>query len=253
MPCLMYDPWPAPFNTRVTNMPLRRLRILLLPAMLLPVIPGAAQQTSLQTDQQQYGYAVGTRIAAQLMAQFGQGESGIDMQALAAGISDMINGAELLMSDEEAIRVIEDRQLALQRNAEARAQSAARQGEAWRAENRKRAGVTQTESGLQYSVIRSGEASAPSPGPDDTVVVHYRGTFLDGTEFDSSYSRGVPVTFPLNGIIPGWQEALQLMRAGDRWNVVIPPELAYGPSGSGTIGPNETLLFEIELIEVKGG
>lgn len=92
------------------------------------------------------------------------------------------------------------------------------------------------------------------PGPDDTVVVHYRGTLIDGTEFDSSHSRGVPATFPLSGIIPGWKEILQLMRPGDKWNVVIPPELAYGERGAGAnIGPNETLIFEIELLEVKKG
>ena len=229
------------------------VRTLLLPVMLVLCTTAAAQQTSLQTNQQKYGYAVGTRIAAQLMAQFSQDGSGIDMQALAAGISDVVNGGSRLMTDEEAFQIIENRQAAVQQEAEARAEAVAMAGAEWRAENRKQDGVSQTESGLQYSVIISGEASAPSPGPDDTVVVHYRGTFLDGTEFDSSYSRGVPATFSLNGIIPGWQEALQLMRAGDKWNVVIPPELAYGPRGSGAIGPNETLLFEIELLEVKGG
>ncbi len=229
------------------------VRTLLLPVMLVLCTTAAAQQTSLQTDQQKYGYAVGTRIAAQLMAQFSQDGSGIDMQALAAGISDVVNGGSRFMTDEEAFQIIENRQAAAQQEAEARAEAVAMAGAEWRAENRKQEGVSQTESGLQYSVVTSGEASAPSPGPDDTVVVHYRGTFLDGTEFDSSYSRGVPATFSLNGIIPGWQEALQLMRAGDKWNVVIPPELAYGPRGSGAIGPNETLLFEIELLEVKGG
>lgn len=229
------------------------VRTLLLPVMLVLCTTAAAQQTSLQTDQQKYGYAVGTRIAAQLMAQFSQDGSGIDMQALAAGISDVVNGGSRLMTDEEAFQIIENRQAAAQQEAAVWAEAVAMAGAEWRAENRKQEGVSQTESGLQYSVITSGEDSAPSPGPDDTVVVHYRGTFLDGTEFDSSYSRGVPATFSLNGIIPGWQEALQLMRAGDKWNVVIPPELAYGPRGSGAIGPNETLLFEIELLEVKGG
>ncbi len=234
-------------------MPPYCFRALSLSVMLALCTTATAQQTSLQTDQQKYGYAVGTRVAAQLMAQFSQDGTGIDMQALAAGISDVINGGNRLMTDEEAIRVIETRQTAMQQEAEARAEAVAIAGAEWRAENRSKAGVSQTDSGLQYSIIGSGEATAPSPGPDDTVVVHYRGTFLDGTEFDSSYSRGVPATFSLNGIIPGWKEALQLMRAGDKWNVVIPPELAYGPRGSGAIGPNETLVFEIELLEVKGG
>ena len=213
-----------------------------------------AQQVALETDIQKYSYAVGTRIAAQLLGQFGNNDADVDMKALAAGINDTVNGGDRLMTDEEAVAIIQSRQQAIEAEASAAAGAATAEGAAWREENAKVEGVTQTDSGLQYSVISSGNEGAPSPGPSDTVVVHYRGTLLDGTEFDSSYSRGVPATFPLNGIIPGWKEVLQLMRAGDKWNVVIPPELAYGERGAGgAIGPNQTLLFEIELIEVKGG
>ena len=230
----------------------------ILPVVLIVGLASAlsaqAQQVPLETEVQKYSYAVGTRIAAQLLGQFGNDTAEVDMKALAAGISDTVNGGDRMMTDEEAVAVIQSRQQALEAEAAEAASEAAAAGAAWREENAKVEGVTQTESGLQYSVVSSAAESAPSPGPSDTVVVHYRGTLLDGTEFDSSYSRGVPATFPLSGIIPGWKEVLQLMRAGDKWNVVIPPELAYGERGAGgQIGPNETLLFEIELIEVKGG
>ena len=123
-------------------------------------------------------------------------------------------------------------------------------GETFRAEYSQRQGGMATASGLQYRVIETGEGR--SPGPADTVVVHYVGRLIDGTEFDSSRARGTPATFSLGGIIPGWKEALQLMHEGDVWEAVIPSELAYGARGAGTsIGPNETLVFEIELISVK--
>ena len=132
----------------------------------------------------------------------------------------------------------------------AAAETGQSRGEAFQVEYSQRQGVVVTASGLQYRVIETGEGR--SPGPADTVVVHYVGQLIDGTEFDSSRSRGTPATFSLGGIIPGWQEALQLMREGDIWEVVIPSELAYGAQGTGaSIGPNETLVFEIELISVK--
>jgi FKBP-type peptidyl-prolyl cis-trans isomerase len=111
--------------------------------------------------------------------------------------------------------------------------------------------VKSLESGLQYKVLKSGDG--PSPKAEDTVTVHYRGTLTDGTEFDSSYKRGEPATFPVNGVIAGWTEALQLMKVGDRWQLVIPSELAYGERGTpgGPIGPNATLVFEVELLGIK--
>ncbi len=113
-------------------------------------------------------------------------------------------------------------------------------------------GPTTTESGLQYTVLREGDGA--KPGPDARVVVHYRGTLTDGSEFDSSYERGSPANFRVNGVVPGFGEALQLMSVGSQYRVVIPPELAYGESGAGdVIGPNETLIFEIELLEIVGG
>jgi FKBP-type peptidyl-prolyl cis-trans isomerase FklB len=125
-----------------------------------------------------------------------------------------------------------------------------KRGEAYLAENRRKPGVKTLDSGVQYKVIKEG--SGKSPKPTDTVSVHYRGTLIDGTEFDSSYKHGGPATFPVKGVIPGWQQVLPLMKEGGKLEVAIPSAVAYGESGAGrAIGPNETLLFEIELIAVK--
>ena len=112
--------------------------------------------------------------------------------------------------------------------------------------------MVETESGIQYTIIESGNANGPHPNATDTVVVHYEGRLVNGKVFDSSIARDVPATFPLNGVIPGWTEGLQLMRPGDKWEFVLPPELAYGERGAGgDIGPNATLIFTVELIEIK--
>ncbi len=212
----------------------------------------SAQELSLDTDEKKYSYAVGTRLAQQLLQQFGGKDGDMDMQSLAAGITDAVTGATLKMTDEEAIAAIDAKQQARLAAAMEQANVATEKGDAFRAENAKNDGVTETDSGLQYTVINSGDTSGQNPSTSSTVMVHYRGTLIDGTEFDSSYSRGEPATFSLTGIIPGWGEALQLMRPGDKWSVVIPPELAYGERGAGPqIGPNETLVFEIELLEIK--
>ena len=123
-------------------------------------------------------------------------------------------------------------------------------GQAFLSENKAKEGVKTTGSGLQYKVEKQGDGATPSP--QSTVVVHYRGTLLDGTEFDSSYARDQPATLPLNGVIKGWQEGLQLMPTGSKYRFFIPSELAYGERGAGSkIGPNETLIFDVELLEIK--
>ena len=130
------------------------------------------------------------------------------------------------------------------------AQTALEKGQAFLAENAKKPGVQQTASGLQYLVENPGEGTAPKSS--DTVKVNYRGTLLDGTEFDSSYKRNEPIEFPLNGVIPGWTEGLQLIKPGGKIRLFIPSNLAYGPRGAGgVIGPDETLIFDVELLEVK--
>ncbi|MEO1251392.1 MAG: FKBP-type peptidyl-prolyl cis-trans isomerase [Pseudomonadota bacterium] len=117
--------------------------------------------------------------------------------------------------------------------------------------NAEKEGVNTTDTGLQYEVLRTGDEGAASPSARSTVEVHYQGTLLNGTEFDSSYSRGQPIEFPLNRVIPGWTEGVQLMRVGDKFRFFVPPDLAYGASGKGPIGPNELLIFEVELLDVK--
>jgi FKBP-type peptidyl-prolyl cis-trans isomerase len=122
-------------------------------------------------------------------------------------------------------------------------------GNEYRDKNKKTAGVVELKSGVQYRVIKKGNGKKPSA--TDTVKVHYKGTLVDGKEFDSSYKRNEPMTFPVNGVIRGWQEILPMMPVGSTWNVVIPPEMAYGPRGQGAIGPNSTLVFDIELLSIK--
>jgi len=129
-------------------------------------------------------------------------------------------------------------------------QSKSASGEAFMAENAARAEVTTTDSGLQYEVLTEG--TGPKPEATDTVVTHYHGTLTDGTVFDSSVERGSPASFPVNRVIPGWTEALQMMGVGSKWRLVVPPELAYGERGAGgAIPPNATLVFEVELLEIQ--
>lgn len=134
----------------------------------------------------------------------------------------------------------------------AMSQSALEKGKAFLEENAAKEGVKVTESGLQYKVLTEGDAAGKSPAATDTVEVHYRGTLIDGTEFDSSYKRGETLSFPLNRVIPGWTEGMQLMKEGAKYQFFIPSHLAYGPQGAGgIIGPNETLIFEVELVKVR--
>ena len=122
-------------------------------------------------------------------------------------------------------------------------------GKAFLQTNKKNKGIVETKSGLQYKIVNAG--AGVKPKADSEVQVHYRGTLIDGTEFDSSYKRGQPVSFKLNQVISGWQEALQLMSKGSKWQIFVPSNLAYGPAGAGPIGPNETLIFDVELLDVK--
>ncbi|MEM9168460.1 MAG: FKBP-type peptidyl-prolyl cis-trans isomerase [Pseudomonadota bacterium] len=155
------------------------------------------------------------------------------------GAGAAIGPNEALIFDVELLNVISP-----ERNLE--------KAQAFLEENGAEEGVEVTESGLQYTVLESGPDDGASPSADNQVTVHYKGTLLDGTEFDSSYSRGQPATFPLNGVIPGWTEGVQLMSVGDKFRFFIPPALAYGERGAGArIGPNEALIFDVELIEVK--
>ena len=179
-------------------------------------------------------------------------ELGIDLkgQELELAPEMLLQGVKDAMSDNKALVKHSERRKALKQIKEQRAQRNLEQSQAYLADKAKQEGVVTLESGLQYKEIRAGEGKTPQA--TDSVEVNYRGTLIDGSEFDSSYKRGKPATFPVNKVIKGWQEALQLMKEGAKWELYIPPELAYGKLGrQKTIPPNSALVFEVELISVK--
>ena len=181
-------------------------------------------------------------------------ELNVDM--LSQGVRDTIEGNDTRLSQEELDSVmqgfVKDMEAAQQDQAQEQARSNQDKGEQFLAENKDKEGVETTDSGLQYKVLEEGDG--PTPSKSDSVTVHYTGELIDGTVFDSSRERGEPVTFPVDAVIPGWTEALQLMKEGAKYELYIPADLAYGERGAGAqIGPNETLIFDVELIEVDDG
>ncbi len=200
-------------------------------------------QTTLESDQEKLSYGLGMMISDRVLSNYGE----IDYDLLIEGMKAQSAGGETLISIEEVQALLQAQQ---QQQAAAKAAQAAEAGKAFLAENAARDGVTVTDTGLQYEVLTEGDG--PMPSLEDTVSVHYVGTLTDGREFDSSIARGEPASFPLKGVIPGWTEALQLMKVGSKNRLVIPSELAYGERGAGQlIGPGEVLVFEVELLEIK--
>ena len=201
------------------------------------------------TDDEKGSYAIGDQIGTNIKEQFGES---IDAPSLIRGINDAIADNDRAMSPDE---LAEARNQMIEKAQEKTRTGQARteqEGREFLTNNGTRPEVTTTESGLQYEILSSGDPSGAQPIPTDTVVTHYHGTLIDGTVFDSSVQRGVPAEFALNRVISGWTEALQLMRPGDKYKLYLPPELAYGERGAGqTIGPNATLVFEVELLEIK--
>jgi FKBP-type peptidyl-prolyl cis-trans isomerase len=178
----------------------------------------------------------------------------VDPAIFSQGLSDALAGGKTRLTQEEVRAAISEMQAEIRgKQAEARSkamQEGKQAGEAFLADNKKKEGVVTLPSGLQYKIVKEGTGKKPSL--EDTVVCQYRGTLIDGTEFDSSYKRGQPATFPVKGVIKGWTEALQLMPVGSTWMLYIPSELAYGEQGAGgTIGPNATLIFQVELVSIK--
>jgi FKBP-type peptidyl-prolyl cis-trans isomerase FklB len=208
-----------------------------------------AESADLKDSKQKLSYAIGTEIGGNLKRQ----GVDIDPKAFAAGLADALTG-KLQLSDADIKAALNAARtdLIAKQQAKLQADAAANQraGDAFLAENAKKEGVTTTVSGLEYKVLTPG--TGRTPGPKDTVKVHYKGTFPDGTLFDSSIERGEPVTFQVDGVIAGWTEALQLMKEGAKYQLVIPPKLAYGAAGAGDrIGPNQVLVFEVELIDIE--
>lgn len=218
--------------------------------------PAVAEAPALDTAEQRLSYMVGSNMAKQ----FKRDDVAIDLEALKLGIEDAMADKESRLSQEVIQQTIitlqeraqkrqQEQQAALEKERAEQGEKNKTEGEAYLAANAAKEGVVTTESGLQYKELVAGEGEKAEYS--DTVTVHYKGTLIDGTEFDSSYSRNEPATFPVAGVIPGWTEALQLMDVGDKWEVTIPADLAYGERGAGAnIGPNATLVFEVELLSV---
>jgi FKBP-type peptidyl-prolyl cis-trans isomerase len=218
--------------------------------------PGAAGPLALDTPAETLGYSLGLRIGSRIAADFKEHDPPVDPAALARGLADAVLGAPPRL-DEQRIRTtlqaFDARMRQRQDEFERRMVQAAKVNLAKATEfaraNASKPGIVTRKSGLQYEVLREG--SGPSPTPQDSVVAHYRGTHLDGSEFDATDPQGEPTTFPLQGVVAGWQEALPLMKAGSKWRIYIPPDLGYGAEGSPpVIEPNEFLIFEIELVKV---
>lgn len=197
----------------------------------------------LATESDKFSYALGMMIGERVLKQYGE----VDYEKLLDGMKAQHQDLETLMDVNQAGQALADYQ---QKTDQAKGAEAIAKGEAYLKSNAEIEGVTVTESGLQYSVVT--ESDGAKPQATDSVTVHYQGTLLDGTEFDSSYSRGEPATFQLNQVIPGWTEGVQLMNEGSKFKFVIPYQLAYGERGAGAnIGPFETLIFEVELIKIN--
>lgn len=207
-------------------------------------------KVELKTTQDSVSYAIGTSIGTNLKQQ----KVDVNVDVLASGIRHVIDSAQLMLTEEQAQSVMmafQQRMMAKQQEeANAAGDKNRKDGEAFLATNKNKEGIKVTASGLQYKVIKMG--NGPKPKADQTVTVHYRGTLIDGTEFDSSYKRDEPATFGVGQVIGGWTEALQLMPVGSKWELYIPSTLAYGDRGAGqSIPPGATLIFEVELLSVK--
>jgi len=205
----------------------------------------AQEKVVLKDQKDKISYILGMDIGNNLKKQ----SVSVNPKVFAKGMEDALAGSKSLLTEQE----VQETMMAFQKEMIAKQAEVAKknkaEGEAFLAENKKKEGVKALPSGLQYKVIKAGTGKKPKS--NDMVTVNYRGTLIDGTEFDSSYKRGQPATFQVNGVIPGWTEALQLMEEGAKWQLFIPSNLVYGERGQGPIGPNSTLIFEVELISIQ--
>ncbi|MDA8434114.1 MAG: FKBP-type peptidyl-prolyl cis-trans isomerase [Nitrospiraceae bacterium] len=208
------------------------------------------EQSPLKDKKDKLSYSIGLDVGNALKRQ------GVDvnMDVMMRGVKDAVSGGKKLLTDEEVRDTMTEfsKELAAKKAEETKkiGEENKKAGETFLAENTKKEGVKTLPNGLQYKIITEGKGE--SPKASDTVTVNYKGTFIDGKEFDSSYKRGKPATFAVKGVIPGWTEALQMMKVGSKWELFIPPALAYGERGAGgVIGPEQTLIFEVELLSIK--
>jgi len=205
---------------------------------------------ALQTQKDKVSYAIGMNIGRNLH----KDSIDVDPNLLLQGMKDAMAGGKTLLTDDEAKSAMMALQNDLRQKQEAKAQQAGetnkKEGEAFLATNKTKEGVVTLPSGLEYKILKEG--TGPKPTASDSVVCNYKGAFLDGTEFDSSYKRGEPATFPVGQVIKGWTEALELMPVGSKWQLFVPSDLAYGQHGAGAdIPPNATLIFEVELLSIQ--
>jgi FKBP-type peptidyl-prolyl cis-trans isomerase FklB len=212
--------------------------------------PSVSQPGDLKTDKDKASYAVGLNVGKSLQ----RDSIDVDPNIVAQGMKDALAGGKVLMTDDEAKAAMVALKAAARKNQEAKMAQAGeankKEGDAFLAVNKAKEGVVTLPSGLQYKILTVG--TGPQPTASDTVVCNYKGTFLDGKEFDASSKHGGPSTFPVRGVIRGWTEALQLMPVGSKWQLFVPADLAYGPNGyGGVIGPNTALVFEVELVSIK--
>ena len=219
-------------------------------AFLNPDAVLAQAEKALKTENDKISYSIGLSIGQRMKAQ----GVNVDPTMVAQGLRDGLKGNKPKLTNQEmsaVMQAFQKKQQARQAEMQQAAGSKNRkEGEMFLLGNKKNKGVVTTASGLQYQIMKTGKGKTPKA--TDTISAHYRGTLIDGKEFDSSYKRGQPATFPVNGVIKGWQEALQLMTVGSKWKIWVPSDLGYGSRGAGAmIGPDATLIFEIELLEIK--
>ncbi len=214
----------------------------MLATVLVAAQVSAQDSAAFKTPKEKLSYALGMDLGLSLQKQAIE----VDPAVFAQALKDSLSGGKTLLTEEEARATITALQTEMREKFVAKNK---KEGEDFMAQNKTKEGVVALPSGLQYKILKEGTGKKPTL--DDTVVCNYRGTLVDGTEFDSSYKRNQPASFPLKGVIKGWTEALQLMPVGSRWQLFIPPELAYGDRGAGTISPDSTLIFEVELISIQ--
>ena len=221
------------------------IRSILMPSLLL-CFSALVQAIELDSLEKRFSYTLGVSVGQQLKE---QGVT-VDSAAFSAAVQDVISGRDLQLTADQMIQAMQESKAARDMETQKQGQAALEAGKNFLAENKGKPGVVELPSGVQYIELQAGDGESPTA--DSEVTVHYRGSFLNGEEFDSSYSRGKPTSFKLNGVIAGFRESITHMKPGAKWKVFIPSELAYGTAGAGgTIGPNETLVFDIELISVQ--
>lgn len=230
---------------------MKRSLVIIMSMLLAAGTAFGEEKQALTTQKEKLSYAIGIDMGTSLK----KNAIDVDTDVLFRGIKDALSGGKQLMTEQELKETIQAAQKELaakqQEKTKALAEKNKKEGEEFLAANKKKKGVKALPSGLQYKVITEGKGKMPKA--TDTVTVNYKGMLIDGTEFDSSFKRNEPATFPVSGVIKGWTEALQLMKEGAKWQLVIPADLAYGERGTpgGPIGPNAVLVFEVELLSIK--